>query len=550
MEDVLGLTSYLHVILRRKWHFLVAFLTVVSLSFIFTFTLPKIYKSQASIMIEKRGGGVVKGIFEPAHINSAKFATMTAVIKSQSKIDKLIKKLSLDKNLKGPLEYESLVGKIRRNLWLGMRGTNLLAISYSGREPRTCMQIVNSVSNFFIEQDIGAMYGRHYASPMLKKMLDYYEKRVNKARGALTKFKIENKGQMPGSLDKNFAQLEASQIRLAAKELAIKETSAKKEEIEKHLLGETKEPLSALEQETLTPEEQKLKKINQQLENMLTTYTEKHPVVIKLKNQIEIQKKKVLESYLQNRVTQDAEDAANLQNPLLSPRRLKLRKLLKQTKTDLASLQKEQENLKEQILNYDEKVKNAPLKEQEYAALQRELKVNQNIYNSLLSKLEDSRLAKEIDLMGQDIRFTVIEPAQLPLSPISPKMSKNLVVGTILGLFLGICSAFWAEYVDHSLRDPKELQNLVQVPLLATIPTVYTEGETIKHKRMTVISFVAGGAYLTFLLLLIARELIMTYTPSLLYLQTYKIVFKRFWQALGLGVAGLIFMSRTKHEQD
>ncbi len=91
MEDVLGLTSYLHVILRRKWHFLVAFLTVVSLSFMFTFTLPKIYKSQASIMIEKRGRGAVKGIFEPTRINPAKFATMKAVIKSQSKIEKLIK---------------------------------------------------------------------------------------------------------------------------------------------------------------------------------------------------------------------------------------------------------------------------------------------------------------------------------------------------------------------------------------------------------------------------------------------------------------------------
>ncbi len=533
MEESVGLGSYLQIILRRKWHFLVSFLTVVSLSFIFTFMLPKIYRSEATIMIEKRGRDAVKGIFEPARINTAKFNSMKAVIKSQGKLETLIKKLSLDKNLEGPLEYENLIKKIQRGLDIKMSGTNLFTISFTGREPRNCMRIVNAVSNFFVEQDINTLYGANYASfPVLNKLLAYYEKRVNKAHGALTKFKIENKEQMPGSLDKNFSKLEEYQVQLAANELNIRETSEKIKEIKRRMLGETKEPLPGLEQE-LTPEEQELKRLNQKLETLLMTYTDKHPMVIKLKSQIENQKRQLLESFKIDRSNQDAEDAANLQSPLLNPKYLKLRKLLQQTKSRLSSLEQEQAKLKEQITDYDEKVKKAPIKEQEYAALQRELKANQNIYESLLTKLERARLSKEMNLMERDIRFTVINAAPLPLSPISPKMSKNLVVGTVLGLFLGFCSAFWAEHTDHSLRMPKDVQNVLQVPLLATIPTVYTEAEMIKRRRVMILSFLAGGAYLMLLLILIARELIINYTPSLLYLQTYQNAFSRFLQAIG-----------------
>lgn len=549
MEDSSGLSHYIQITIRRKLHFLVAFLTVVSLSFVFTFLLPKIYQSQTTLMIEKKGRNLVKGIFKPGKVNITKFQTMKEVFKSQAKIEEIIKKLSLDKAVKGPLEYENLVKKIKNGLQIEMRGSNLFDITYKGRKPKDCMQIVNTVANFFVEQDLNERYGDEFASfPTLNKLLDYYEKRVNKARGALTKFKIENKGQMPGSLDNNFSKLEEHQIKLTSVEVAIKEALAKQEEIEKRLIGEIHEPLPGIEQEELSPEEIQLKQLNQKLETMLTTYTEKHPAILKLKKQIEIQKKKLLESYKLEQLNQSTEDAVNLQSPLLNPHYLRLRKLLQQTKEEVAALKGQEEEIKQKIISYDEKVKNAPIKEQEYAALQRELNANQSIYKSLLTKLEKTRLTKEMNLMDQNISFTVITPAQLPLAPISPKMSKNLVVGTILGLFLGICSAFWAEYTDHSLRNPEDIKSLVQVPILATIPTVYTEAENLKRRRMMILAFIAGGVYVTFLLLLIAREFVSTYTPSLLYLQTYKNLLERFLDAVGLSTPVLIFIGDNNNE--
>ncbi|MBI5789493.1 MAG: hypothetical protein HZA78_11645 [Candidatus Schekmanbacteria bacterium] len=535
MEDILGLSSYLQIVYRRKFHFLVSFLTIISLSFVFTFTLPKIYTSSASIMVEKRGSDAVKGLFEPAPIDASKFDTMARIIKSRGKLEELVKKLSLDKTVKGPIDYEGLITRINSGLSINLGGQNLFNISFQGREPRLCMQIVNTVTGFFVEQDINAMYTTNYEdSPMLTKLLTYYEKRIDKARGALTKFQLENRDQMPGSLNKNFADLESAQLKIASIEVTIKELSGKKAKLEKALIGEFKEPIADLEQEALSPEEKKLKALNHELDNLLTTYTDKHPAVLQLKNKIELQKRILLGNQDTTSVAIEGDEAVNLQNVTYNPTYVKLRKLLDTTNEETDALYKEEQAIKDNMKAFDEKVKDAPQKEQEYAALLRELSVNQNIHQTIVKKMEKARLYKELDIMEQNIRFTVINPAQLPLNPISPKMSKNLMVGTVLGLFLGVCSAFWAEFSDHSIRDPRDLQKYIQIPLLATIPTVYTEFEAIKHKRIIILSFAAGGAYIAFLLLLIARELVITYTPSLLYFQTYRYAILHFLEALGV----------------
>lgn len=62
------------------------------------------------------------------------------------------------------------------------------------------------------------------------------------------------------------------------------------------------------------------------------------------------------------------------------------------------------------------------------------------------------------------------EAARAPSSPSSPKVVLNTTLGVVLGLILGVGLAFLFERLDRRLRDPKEIEEMFERPILAAIP--------------------------------------------------------------------------------
>jgi capsular exopolysaccharide synthesis family protein len=64
----------------------------------------------------------------------------------------------------------------------------------------------------------------------------------------------------------------------------------------------------------------------------------------------------------------------------------------------------------------------------------------------------------------------VAQAASVPTSPSSPKVSRNTVLGAVLGLLLGFGIAFLLERVDRRIREPKDLEAIYELPLLGVVP--------------------------------------------------------------------------------
>jgi capsular exopolysaccharide synthesis family protein len=64
----------------------------------------------------------------------------------------------------------------------------------------------------------------------------------------------------------------------------------------------------------------------------------------------------------------------------------------------------------------------------------------------------------------------VAQAASVPTSPSSPKVSRNTVLGAVLGLLLGLGIAFLLERVDRRIREPKDLESIYELPLLGVVP--------------------------------------------------------------------------------
>jgi capsular polysaccharide biosynthesis protein len=65
---------------------------------------------------------------------------------------------------------------------------------------------------------------------------------------------------------------------------------------------------------------------------------------------------------------------------------------------------------------------------------------------------------------------SLIEPAQLPLKPVSPKPMLNLVLAIFIGVFGGLGFAFFFHYLGDSLEMVEDVEEYLQLPVLASIP--------------------------------------------------------------------------------
>jgi succinoglycan biosynthesis transport protein ExoP len=80
--------------------------------------------------------------------------------------------------------------------------------------------------------------------------------------------------------------------------------------------------------------------------------------------------------------------------------------------------------------------------------------------------------AEQLDILAslQTGNAELVQPATIPSSASSPTPKRDGILGAALGLVLGIGLALFLERVDRRLRDPKEISDSFDRPMLGAIP--------------------------------------------------------------------------------
>jgi uncharacterized protein involved in exopolysaccharide biosynthesis len=176
---------------------------------------------------------------------------------------------------------------------------------------------------------------------------------------------------------------------------------------------------------------------------------------------------------LENRIQLLGKHLAAIRNT--NPTYQRLRGELLGNRVDLKALKAKSETQGVQLAEYRRELEELNQIEVKYNQLQQDVDVNRQNYRLYLTKLEESRISNAMD-SEKITGVNLIEPARVPLKPVSPKVFLNLVLGLFLGALGGLGLTFFLHYLDNSLETVEDVEHALDVPVLISVPYDKKEG--------------------------------------------------------------------------
>ena len=453
---------------RRKKLFLTVSSVIFSAAIIFAFFFaPKIYVSSATFLIEGHmPDEIVKGM--SSGFIEERLQSITQQVLSREKLLEIIQQFGLYGNPKNDQDVESAIRMMREDISVrtikaedldkrptrARYSTVAFTLSYQGKDPETVQQTTSKLASYYVEKNEKAK--EQFAAQttaVLQQRLNQQQEQAEALAKKLNDFKRQHAGELPESISFNLEQIYKlnAQLEEVNGKIGVLEDKGRGADGQ---FGAIAPQGSSLGSQPASDPWTHLAQLRMQLFNLRAKYSEKHPDVIKTRNEIQ-----QLEGKLGVTGEQSGKAAANAKE-------LELKKYTKQ-----------RDEIQRKIAEFTRKNQMAPLLGTEYTRLSADYDGAMKQYNDARMKLAEAKAVKETDDNPIGERFTIIDQPVVPQQPEKSLRMKILFGGLLLSLFGGLFASIVTENLDHSIKSTEQLQKITKLPILTVLPYVKTDEE-------------------------------------------------------------------------
>jgi len=485
---------------RRKWLAVVVFaLPFVTAASLILF-MPSVYRSTATILVDRQQ--VPESMVRPT-VTSAletRLQTISQEILSRSRLDALIRQFDLYSDLRRRVPLEEVIERMRKDIRLELKSveqtedrrsaTIAFTLSYAGRNPDTVARVTNTLASFYIEENLKARERQAAGtSEFLKVQLTEVKQRLDEQEARVSEFKKRYMGELPQQTDANLSTIERLNMQLRLNSDNQTRLAERREALAKEL-ADAPTPSPG----TTGPDGDvdRLARLNQDLRALRSTYSDKYPDIVHLKEEIA-----ALEREMANPEAGKGKKSAA---PAVSPYELRIKQARTEVEGELSVLKGEEQRLRSALASYIGRVENSPKREQELRELSRDYESTRDYYASLMKRYDDAQLAESMEQRQKGEQFRVLDPAIPSAEPTAPNRLRLLLFALGACLALGIGAVVLAEQINASFHSVDELRALTTVPVLLSIPLIVTPEDVERRQRRMRMAAATVGAALALLI--------------------------------------------------
>jgi capsular exopolysaccharide synthesis family protein len=480
--------SYLEVLRKYKWLLITTSLAGAIVAAISAFRAIPVYRASAKLLIERVAPQVIKvpEVLPTETVEATDYyPTQYSILKSLSLAQEVVTQLALQQqpefvgtpeeksfdllgsirgSLRGVLEGIGIAPAARRHAAVTtgadaqedqvveafldrlkvepIRNSRLVTIGFEGRDPVLITQIVNSVAAAYINRTIELKFNAaQTATQWLREKVGQERQKIEQAERALQAFRErENILSPQGGEDilvKKIAALNDIYVQTRIKRLEMDSQTQMLQRIAKDPKIMEAFPL-VMQNQFIQVLKANYSTLELALTELSDRYDFKNPALPRKEHQLNILKGNV------SRGIEQIRQSVEMQAQLARAMEEYVHNLIEETKQEVFAFHQ---------------------KAIQYGVLQREVQAQNEIYNLLLKRLNETGVTEELRVGNASL----VDPAKVPTMPVKPTKTRDTILGLLVGLGVGLSIAFGLTALDTTIRTPDDLEQNLGLPFLGAI---------------------------------------------------------------------------------
>ncbi len=543
--------------LKRRWRPTVAVATFIALGTIYiAYSLPALYESTATILIEEQG--IPTDIVQTTVSSYAeqRLQTIYQRITAAPNVIAMIEKFDLYTDERNSVSEDELLNRFRDST--SMSPQNVMSVnartgreavitfgfnvSFQASSPQDARNVAQELAEKFVayNADLRRETTRRTSDFLDSEAIEYEEKLAEVA-ARIADFKERHGGNLPEDQGVNLTtweRLRDDQIRI---EQSIRELQQDKAIFESQIIEVPRfRPVLDGSGDLVLGGTDRLAEAQQELIGIRGRYSESHPRVISLKQEIasltsssqdkawlsqqlrtELDAKTLEMSAAIDKYSESHPDVVRLRRHVASlqqqldgleqtavsasqpnnPAYLQLQTRIRSSEAQIGDFIRRKTEIAGRIIDLENRRRNAPQVERLFSALEQEQDLLQTRYANLRKLGGEAALGDALESGQSGERLTIVDAARLPGAPVSPNRVSLSFLGIVLALAVGLGVASLLDAMDTKVRGQKDIQILLNAPPIGTIPYVEDNSDRVRrigaNVAMAVYMFAAFGFVLS-----------------------------------------------------
>jgi polysaccharide chain length determinant protein (PEP-CTERM system associated) len=491
----LTMQDYTTILKRRWWIIAIPAIIFPIVGYGISLMVQPQYLSQTLVLVEQQK--VPDSYVKPVITEdlSGRLATMREQILSRSRLQPIIERFNLFAG--GKMSMDDRIDLTRKNIDIKPIQSDIARtgglpgffISFKAGDARTAQLVCGEITSLFVSENLNDRAASAAGTTdFLKGQLADAKAKLDEEDARLAKFQQTYMGKLPGAETANINMMTSLNTQLDAATQALARMEQDRSYAESMLsLQQQNQATQTSEHGGMGPQGQQV-----QLQDLLTQeadltarYTDDYPDVVSVRRKI-----KELRQEMAQAPAAMATPSAATPKPTDSLGVQQIRAQLRSMDQAIAQKKRDQGAIQAQLRMYQERVSSSPAVEEEYKSITRDNQTAQAFYDDLLNKMNQSKMATDLEKRQEGENFRVMDEPNLPEAPFSPKRPVFVGGGLALGLGLGLLIVAILEYMDTALRNERDVWAFTKLPTLAVIG-FNGDTEPVKAKRRW---FGRGGA--------------------------------------------------------